>query len=264
MEGEKIMKNKKIMSVLLLTILGSGLLAPSVLAAEGDAQGGEYKSNGLVKFVPDLDPTDPVDPTDPEKPVDPIDPTNPEGPELGTAGPLSIDFASSFDFGENKITNKDETYYARAQKFGSYDSRPNYVQVSDKRETNAGWTLQVKQEKQFEAADTLNKVLDGAEISLTDSTANSVTETAAPSVHDVALIPGQAHTLMSAAKNAGAGTWLDYWGVVSTITEKNKESQDVNVDVTKSVTLTVPGKTAKDAAAYRTKLTWTLSDTPGA
>ena len=42
----------------------------------------EYRSNGLVEFIPNVDPTEPVDPEnpDPEKPVKPIDPTDPEGP----------------------------------------------------------------------------------------------------------------------------------------------------------------------------------------
>lgn len=46
----------------------------------------EYRSNGLVEFIPNVDPTEPVDPEnpDPEKPVKPIDPTDPEGPNPGT------------------------------------------------------------------------------------------------------------------------------------------------------------------------------------
>lgn len=71
----------------------------------------EYRSNGLVEFIPNVDPTEPVDPEnpDPEKPVKPIDPTDPEGPNPGTQGPLSIDYASSFDFG--KIVFRIKTKY---------------------------------------------------------------------------------------------------------------------------------------------------------
>ncbi|MEB5953235.1 WxL domain-containing protein, partial [Enterococcus innesii] len=71
-------------------------------------------SNGAITFEADPNPTNPVDPTDPEKPVDPVDPTDPDGPNPGTNGPLSIDYASSLDFGVNKISNKNEVYYARA------------------------------------------------------------------------------------------------------------------------------------------------------
>ena len=79
----------------------------------------EYRSNGLVEFIPNVDPTEPVDPEnpDPEKPVKPIDPTDPEGPNPGTQGPLSIDYASSFVFGKNRISNKDQVYFARAQQY---------------------------------------------------------------------------------------------------------------------------------------------------
>ena len=53
--------------------------------------------------MPNTETTDPVDPLDPEQPVTPVDPTNPDGkPNPGTNGPLSIDFASSLVFGEQK------------------------------------------------------------------------------------------------------------------------------------------------------------------
>ncbi|MCV5434162.1 WxL domain-containing protein, partial [Escherichia coli] len=86
----------------------TGLSAP-VSAAE-------YETNGVVEFTPNTDITKPVNPDnpDPNKPVVPVDPTkidpetNPDGtPNPGTAGPLSIDYASSLDFGKNKISGKD-------------------------------------------------------------------------------------------------------------------------------------------------------------
>ncbi|WP_256869283.1 WxL domain-containing protein, partial [Enterococcus thailandicus] len=55
--------------------------------------------------------------TDPTDPVDPTDPTDPEGPNPGTNGPLSIDYASSLDFGVQKITSKDQIYFAASQKY---------------------------------------------------------------------------------------------------------------------------------------------------
>lgn len=243
------------MSVLSLTILGSSLLAPSVLASE-EGEVRTYHSNGLVKFIPDDTPTEPVDPEEPEIPVEPIDPTDPENPDPqpGTPGPLSIDFASSFNFGENKITNKDKIYFARAQEFKDYPTRPNYVQITDKRGTNAGWTLQVKQNGQFQAKeDTLNKELIGAGISLSDPQVNSTTITNKPTAHALDLIPNELATVMEAKKGEGAGTWVNYWGQVSKVD---------GVDVTENVTLSVPGSTPKDAVAYGTTLTWTLSDTP--
>lgn len=253
--------------VVLSTIVGlssTAVLNSVALAADG----GSKNSNGMVEFYPNDKPTNPVDPTDPDPtdPVDPIDPTDPEKPvEPGTPGPLSIDFASSFDFGMNKITNADQTYFARAQKFKNAEDRPNYVQVSDNRGNNAGWTLTVKQNGDFKATtDTLNDTLTGAVISLADSVANSNSTAAKPTVSDVSLdSKGSEQVVMSAADKVGAGTWVDFWGQVETVEETNKEGEKVNANVTKAVSLDVPGSTPKDAVKYQTQLTWTLSDVPG-
>jgi len=154
-------------------VIALGLLTSLSTIAQAK-ETASYNSNGAVNFIPNTDPTKPVDPTnpDPNNPVNPVDPTDPDGPNPGTDGPLSIDYASSFDFGVNKISNKDETYYARAQKFKNEDGsasdsvRPNYVQVSDNRGNNGGWTLQVKQNGQFTNENTLNKTLTGSKITL--------------------------------------------------------------------------------------------------
>ena len=113
------------------------------------------------------------------KPVRPVDPTNPDGPNPGTPGPLSIDYASSLDFGSNEISNKDQTYFARAQTYKNPDgsaselATANYVQVSDLRGTNAGWVLKVKQNGQFRNAETLHKELTGATVAFTEPSVRS-------------------------------------------------------------------------------------------
>lgn len=250
----KYLKASSITAALLLLTTGT----TTALAADG----GEYKSNGVVEFVANPEPTSPIDPTnpDPNNPVKPVDPTNPNGPNPGTAGPLSIDFASSLDFGKNKITNKDETYFANAQELEDGRSVPNYVQISDQRGSNAGWTLTVKQEGQLSNDATQNKELTGAEIKLGSGQAVSNAEAMAePTTSDITLDPsGAVSKVMTAKAGAGAGTWVDRFGTVETV-DVNGESLQKN----KAVTLTVPGKTPKDAVKYKTELTWTLSDVPG-
>lgn len=246
-------------STVALTLVGTGTTA---LAVEGSA---DYKSNGAVEFIPNTDPTNPVDPEnpDPTNPVEPIDPTNPEGPNPGTPGPLGIDYASSLDFGQNKITNKDELYYAGAQGFsagieGEY--RGNYVQVSDNRGTSAGWTLSLKQEGQF-ASETAAKYkeLAGAQITFSSAMASSnVIGVTAPSVKDFSLVPDESIVVMSAAPGAGDGTWVDLFGKAEMMTIDGKDVQK-----NKAISLAVPGKTPKEATKYVTELTWTLSDVPG-
>lgn len=241
-------------SALLLATIGG----TTALAADGD-HGGVYESNGLVEFIPNDEPTNPVDPTDPTNPVDPIDPTDPEGPNPGTSGPLSIDYASSLTFGKNKITNKDETYFADAQKLKDGTFRPNYVQVSDNRGTNGGWTLTVKQEGQFSNQTTQNKVLTGSVLKLVDGVAvSNVTDVTAPITSAITLDPtGAASPVMNAAAKTGAGTWIDRFG-----TNEEMTINDEAVQKNKAITLDIPGSTPKDAVKYNTKLTWTLADIP--
>lgn len=258
---------KQVMLVVTSTALMSLVVAGTGYAEEV----GTIRSNGLVEFMPSTDITEPVDPTiDPKEPpvtVKPIDPTDPTGPHPGTKGPLSIDYASSLDFGKNRITNVDMTYYARAQAYhGDTEETPNYIQVTDNRGTNAGWTLKVKQAGQLKSVtETLNPELTGSVITLTQPTVNSnSTATAPTAAQTIVLDPaGSEQLVMSAATKAGAGTWTNRWGIVERVMEQDQAGQEVEASVTKDVTLEVPGATPKDAVKYQTQLIWTLSDVPG-
>ncbi|MBV7391136.1 MULTISPECIES: WxL domain-containing protein [Enterococcus] len=236
--------------------LGAVVVAPiSTFAADG----GNYDSKGTITFQPGTDPTNPVDPTNPTNPVQPTDPTDPTGPKPGTNGPLSIDFASSFDFGTQKITSQDKTYNAQAQKYYEIDSDgktsttvkegPNYVQVSDNRGTETGWSLNVTQDAQFTSSN--SHVLEGAVITLNNGNVVSASKSAKPTgTTKVSLTPGAASTMMSAKLNEGAGTYLLDWGTDATTGAE-------------SVQLKVPGSTTKYAEKYNTTLKWALLDTPG-
>lgn len=258
------MKATKLIAVATLAALSLSTVGGVV----SHAAGAEYESNGAVEFIPNTDPTDPVDPTDPDpnNPVEPIDPTDPTGPNPGTAGPLSIDYASSLDFGLNKISNLDEVYYARAQQFS--DGRAatgNYVQVTDKRGNNEGWTLKVKQNGQFAAASTLNDTLTGSAVSLIDAAVDSKSTAVFPTAAaTIDLDPAGAESLVMSAKDGeGNGTFVDVWGDVETVKETDRNGVEVDAEVNKAITLSVPGSTPKDAVKYSTLLTWSLSDVPG-
>ncbi|MBP1040024.1 WxL domain-containing protein [Vagococcus sp. BWB3-3] len=241
---------KMFISALVLTSLVGGAVASA-------AEVGVYTSNGVVGFVENDDPTNPVDPENPENEVEPIDPTNPGGdPNPGTGGSLSIDFVSSLVFGENKISSNDETYFANAQELKDGTFRGNYAQVTDKRGTNVGWSLKVKQDGQFRNEDTLNEELAGAEITFSNPALSSNTQgVTAPTATGFALDPmGEEALVMSAAEGAGAGTWLNMFGTV-------EEMEGVQKN--KAVALSVPGSIAKDAVSYKTRLMWVLSDAPG-
>ncbi|WP_167629013.1 WxL domain-containing protein [Listeria valentina] len=217
----------------------------------------DYKSNVIVQFSPSDQIVKPVDPTDPSKtPEDgkgPIDPTDPKGPQPGTPGPLSIDYASSLDFGTQKITSTDEVYHAAAQKFGdaSRGDGPNYVQVTDNRGTETGWFLKVKQQGQFVSTD--NKELTGAELVFSNGVVNTISVSPKPSVvkSSFSLTPdgnGVAENIMAAKVGEGAGTYVLAFG-------DDTSGGD-------SISLKVPGSTTKYADKYATTLLWTLEDTP--
>ncbi|WP_242278973.1 WxL domain-containing protein, partial [Bacillus cereus group sp. BfR-BA-01313] len=155
------MKNVKYLALATTLVTGLGIGAQGAFAEEV----GSYNSKVNIEFAPSNEPNKPVDPENPGG-----DPTGPNGPVVddpnqeGTQGPLSIDFASTLKFGNQKITSQDATYYAEPQKFEDGSDRPNYVQVTDNRGTESGWTLQVKQNAQLTSEN--KHELDGATITV--------------------------------------------------------------------------------------------------
>ena len=231
------MKKTKVMTLMATTTLGALALVPmSALAVDG----GEYQTNGAIQFAPNTNPTNPVDPTnpDPDKPITPVDPTDPTGPKPGTAGPLSIDYASSLSFGEQTITSKNMTYYAETQKYkdnaGADQEGPNFVQQNGQFKTEA------------------NQELTAAKVTLSNGRVVSASQSAKPTTAPatIELNPtGAESVVMAAGDKEGAGTYLMSWGD--------------SVDAAKtSISLEVPGSTTKYAKKYTTTFTWTLTDTP--
>ncbi|MDN5584842.1 MAG: WxL domain-containing protein, partial [Lactobacillus sp.] len=146
----------------------------------------------------------------------------------------------------------------KAQKY--FDSEvltPNYVQVTDRRGTFAGWNLKVVEKTQFTQIDSgpqKYKVLKGATINLKSSETASFTNEKSPKTQTISgLIPGVETQVALASTGEGAGTWVIRWGNDSMVTEDG---------LTTAVSLFVPGDTPKDATAYTTTLNWILSDLP--
>lgn len=243
------MKKTTIASLITLVTVTTLALPVSVLAAEPS-----LNSGGHVSFIAGSDPTDPTDPTDPENP-DPGKP-DPDPNPGGTAGPLSLDFVSQFEFNQQKISSETATYYANPQKWsgGNATEKPNFVQVTDNRGTFAGWNLRVKQEKQFNNGGSdltqPGAELKGAKLTFSNAALDSIvpSEFAPDAPKSFVLTPGAEDTLVTAAQNKGMGTWVYRFG------------DDTNKD--KSVALEVPGGTPKLATSYTTTLTWSLAALP--
>lgn len=233
-------------AILTSLVVGAG----QAFAAEGDP----YPTNGTISFTKNDDPTPPVDPENP----DPENPVDPEEPPTPTGGALSIDYASYFKFGEQKISTKTETYYAGLDKFKDDQGnptieKPNYVQVTDKRGTLGGWTLSVQQLEQFKTSE--NNELTGAELSISSAKVVGVAGTEAYTPQTVSssltLVPGQETPAITAEKDKeGAGTWVYRFG-------------DNNEAGKTAVKLVVPGKTLKLAKEYKAQINWTLAAIPG-
>ncbi|MGX7418601.1 WxL domain-containing protein [Carnobacterium gallinarum] len=235
--------------IALTTIVGGNTVSAATV--------GDRQTDAVVTFKPKgggsvTPPVDPTDPSNPLTPVDPIDPSKPIDP--GTTGPLTLDFASVFNFGEQEINTVDKVYTAKAQPgkdhTGADVEVPNYAQISDTRGTEAGWTLTVKQDTPFTSKKE-SKELTGAEIHFKNAIAKSVSSSATPSTvsSSVSIIgDGNSQLLMSAKVQEGAGTWI----------------YSIGDDATKasSVELKVPAGANPVEDTYETKLTWVLEDVP--
>lgn len=250
---------KNITLVTLGALSVMGLAQVSVFA---DTTPVSYNSNANITFTENTDPNpiNPVDPTDPSKPVDPTDPHQP-----GTAGPLSIDFASSLNFGSQKITTDDETYNASPLTYTTKDSSktygPNYVQVTDNTGSNNGWSLSVTEEKQL--ATSKGAELKGAAISFSNGeaiTANGSDAKAPLAESGYTLVPGAASKVTTAQSNTGQGTWVTRYGKTAGADLDAITTSDSGT----SIKLSVPGVSTKSAEAYTSTLKWELSQTPAA
>lgn len=236
-----------------------GMVALSSLALGGTALAADEKTRDVqaqIEFAETTDPVEPVDPINPEKPVKPVDPIDPDKEiEPGTSGPLSLDYASSFNFGKQVIVTDDRTYYAKPQNVevskGVFEDKPLYAQVTDGRGTLKGWTLSVSQKAQFKTSD--DDELKGAKIMFYNGEKATVSLAKPPSfVKSSANVSGDLNggsvKIMAAKDGEAAGTFVYRLG-----NDKLKEE---------SVALEVPGSTVKKKAVYSTTLVWTLNDTP--
>ena len=198
------------------------------------------------------EPTKPVDPENPKEPVDPVDPTTPDKkPIPGTKGPLSLDFASSLDFGEPVISSKKETYFAKVQQLVDGSKKMNYVQLTDNRADASAWTLSVRQNGQF--TDEKGRELEGAKITFKNAEVLSSVEMPQLSVMQkefdlTADGKGAVQNVVTGKSGTEEATYIYRFG-----NEETKES---------SIALEVPGETTKYVTEYKTKLTWSLSDVP--
>lgn len=135
------MKLSKIISLSVCSLVLFGT-ASTVMAAEG----GSAVTDGTIDFEVETDPAGEIIKPETDEPIE-----TEEG--SSTTGNLRIQFVPDFNFGRQKIKTGEETYaptYMKYQYKGQPTGKegdyymPQFLQVSDTRGTNEGFTLTVK------------------------------------------------------------------------------------------------------------------------
>lgn len=249
-------------------------LVQKIMKAEAEAS--NYSGDATIKF--EGEPNKQV--MDPERPAETADP----GDSPSTDHLLRIDFAPQINFWEADISDEDQLYYGNAQLFkDDTGPRGNFVQVSDFREKNTGWTLQLKQETQLQNKSIKKKELKGAVLSFDRSWVNSINapETGPTVSKEVIRLMniGEAYNLAEAKPTMGGGTWSIIFGAsinnekkqANTLKPRLNEENEPVLDSAfnnqpmyenQAVSLFIPGKTEKETGNYQTVLTWILSELP--
>ena len=185
--------------------LASGLLMmllATLLLNSLDRTTGQAASRSQVQVG--LTPTDdngavaPVDPDDPSKPYpgDSADAGNVTG--TGSRGQLTIDYISNLKFDATTTGQGPVTTNAINQRA--------MIQVTDRRSTGSGWTLQVTPSPLRSRQQTLSTTLSLGSAQLRAGDGNA---SAAPTmVNTGTLTPGIANNVVVADRQTGLGTWL--------------------------------------------------------
>lgn len=203
---------------------------------------------------------EPIGDVDPKDPLDPDQPIVPENPPLipENRGFVSIDFVSQFDFGTVPIRSSTSRYPARPQRISLVDDhesteRPNYIQVSDRRFLQTGWTLSARlSEEGFVSTDAFKHHLKGASVHLNniEMVTSRENHSEAPDYFEAIELGPQNQVIARANEKQGAGTWIQRYG--------NEHTMQ------KSVELEIPIGARPQATSYQGTIHWELSFVPGA
>lgn len=216
----------------------------------------------------------------------------PEG--VKPTGSLAITYAPSFDFGEQKISTKKETYFAKSMLF--YDKKdtgknnpkymPSILAVEDARGSKAGWTVSVSASPFVgNTPETSQKILKNATI--TFLMGKQVYNTADPDpgelvidgrydVHeadgDIVIetsgtqlnpIPAPKDILTAFSGQGAAGTRVVFNQLYTGTLSSDKPSVWTKDTLNSNIVLTVPPSAgAEKNVQYTSDLTWELTAAP--
>ena len=209
---------------------------------------GDSKTEGNIGILPNNNQKPILNPNNPNEKItviDNLDDTNKYS--FGEEGVLTIDYVSSFQFGQVKAVGKRTTVEANEQGALTHDNQqitvPNFIQITDTRGTNSGWQLSVKQKTQFQTKSQIYPELIGASLQFRNARHISSVDNDIWVNENVHLIPNQEEVLMRAPSGENGGTNILSW-----------ENE--------GVCLVIPGSSPKLAQTYNVTLVWSILDTP--
>jgi len=185
-----------------------------------------------------------VDPTDP-KPGNEYKPGKEDNPVFGNKGPLTLDYASNFNFGSQDPKGGQTT-------FESLDQNP-FVQVTDRRSEKNTWNLSVKLGA-FKNIDSSKKTLTNATLTIEEGTVQTLdglvnSPEVAPVNKSVTLTAGDANgakTILTSVADT-VSTWQVYWEPAKDALTNSKIKLDVPVH-------------AQVQGTHTATMEWTLTD----
>ena len=217
---------------------------------------------------------------DPENHTKIVDP----GEIISTTGPLRLDYVPSFSFRKTKISKNTMTAKAEAQLLHhGTGPRANFIQVSDYRNTQAGWSLLIRQEHQFRDDKKANASLKGATLSFDKAWSySSLGQPYAPAVSKETIVMnniGDTYPLAKAEPGKGIGTWSISFGAsetnplkqANTLSIKRDEKNNIETNPSfenqkiyenDAIQLTIPASSVIHAGDYSTVLTWIIAELP--
>ncbi|AVK61422.1 WxL domain-containing protein [Lactobacillus sp. CBA3605] len=177
------------------TLAGSWLLMPLVGQVATT-----HQSQVKIEITPNTDDSAvaPVDPDNPNRPYpgDQVDPGNVDG--TGSQGDLTIDYLSNLKFEPSSIKQGPVAVPAQNQRA--------MVQISNRRASATGWTLQVNPSPPSSTSRELHATIDLGSVEIKPVGVN--VSSAPKLVNTGHLIAGQVNNVLVAAPNTGLGTWL--------------------------------------------------------
>ncbi len=242
-------------AVVLTSTAGATMGAIGVSADSANyADATHATTQGNITFKEDNTPVNPVDPDDPNIPITPVDPINPNGAEL------MITYASNINFGEQSKLGTSWDAYADKIKDSTDDSATKdivpFVSVKDSRGTDRdGWKLTVKQDGDFKNG---TDVLKGAVLKFSDLHYAAGDTLPTATAGDITL-GTDAAVIASADSTHGSGISSLALGTLKGETEKDSEGNDIEVQKTPGINLSIPSGTAITTGTYTTSLTYELT-----